>query len=156
MRARRKATAVLAVFIVALALAGCGGGKRLTREQFAVRVNALCDRYRPQAEVFERLAEAHAQPTLAQGARWYAQWTAGYEDLISRLSKLKPPSDEKEAVSRLIELANKQAQRYEQAGSALANGDVAGVNRIFSHTDAERSESIRLSKELGVNSCLKG
>jgi hypothetical protein len=150
MRKRRLVTAAVLAVATVLVLCSCGGGsKRLTKEEFAAKANALC-------AAFNKQVDAAGSPNSIQEVTAMVEKLLPLDKkLVADMEKLKPPADEEATVKRLIQLGNEQATRIEAMLAALKAGDMTKVNTLTSEGDANDKESKTLFGQIGVTECNK-
>ncbi|MGD0272704.1 MAG: hypothetical protein ABSB96_03125 [Gaiellaceae bacterium] len=151
MTKRRLGTIVLLALGAVLVLSSCGGGgsKRVTKEQFAAKANALC-------AAFNKQVNAVGNPTTIQEMIAMVNKLLPLDrKLVADFEKLKPPSNEEATVKRLVQLGNEQAARIEAMLAALKKSDMATVNTLTKGGDANDKESKTLFRQIGATECNK-
>lgn len=135
-----------------LVLSGCGGGggdKRLTKEEFAAKANALCTD-------FNKANSAAGNPSDVKGAiAYFEKLIPLYKKQVEGFGKLKPPADEETSVNRIITLGNEQATRAEDLVAALKKGDMTKANNLVAEGNTNSKETKTLFTELGATVCAK-
>lgn len=115
----RTTTAVCAITILALSLAGCGSSKTLTKAQYKVQADAICAKYAARtAALNPATGTPRAQVDVAIGE---------VADLIARevldLRALKPPADiSSDVTAMLTGMASGAATLREQRSAVLTSG----------------------------------
>jgi len=151
MKRNRKTTAAVVLFLSgAILLGGCGGGsKRLSKEQFAAKANALC-------AAFNKQVNAVSTPTTdAEALTSLGKLLPLDRKLVTDIKKLKPPASEEASVKRLVALGEEQAVRVADLIAAVKAKDKVKLNTIVSEGDANDKESKALFKKLGLTECAK-
>jgi hypothetical protein len=151
MQPGRSAVLVGALLVAgAIAVTGCGGGsKRLSKEQFAAKANALCT-------AFNAKVKAVGNPqTVADLTAAVEKLLPLDKKLVADFAALKPPADEEKTVKRLIQLGNEQSTRIEKMLAALKANDMATVTKLTTEGDANDKESKTLFRQIGVTECNK-
>ena len=152
---RRAALAVVGV----LAVAGCGGDDKPSRDEFAAEAEKVCADLEKQSD---RLSQS--EPENVQDIVKFAQDARGTaEDAVQRIGDLEVPDGEdgekaqawKDAVEReandqlipALEDLEKAAQDEDDQALAAAAQRLQGI---------ETAESDRLARELGAEGCANG
>jgi hypothetical protein len=150
---KRKRTVAMTVFLlsVAIVLGGCGGGgsKRLTKEQFAAKADALCAAYNK---------HVNAVPTPKSDAEAMASLEKLLplnRKLVADVKALKPPASEEATVKRVVTLGEEQAVRIDDLIAAVKAKNKTKLNTIIKAGDANAKESKALFKQLGLTECQK-
>ena len=154
MKRNRKTTSMMVLLVSSvIVLGGCGGGgsgKRLTKEQFAAKADALC-------AAFNKKANAGPTPKTDADAEASLEKLIPLDrKLIADINKLKPPASEEATVKRVVTLGEEQAARVEDLIAAVKAKDKPKLNTLISAGDKNDKESKALFKQLGVTECQKG
>ena len=151
MTKRRLGTVALLVIGAVLVLSSCGGGssKRLTKEQFAAKSNALC------AAFNDQVTAAGTPTTIATAIVMYKKLLPFDKKLIADVKKLKPPANEAADVKRGIVLQEEQAARAEALIAALEKNDIKQATKLAAESDATQKESKAIFIKLGAAECAK-
>ena len=135
-----------------LVLSSCGGGgsKRLTKEQFAAKADALC-------AAFHTKVYAIPAPTTADETVAYLEKLLPLDEkLIADIGKLKPPANEKATVKRVAAIGEEQSiTRVENLIDALKAKDQAKVKTLLAEGGKNASEMKALFEQLGITECQK-
>ena len=134
-------------------LAGCGssGEKRLSKDEYARRADAICAR-------FNRQQPSLANPqnvTVQQVERLASRTIPLLDRTIADLRRLRPPKDEHELADRWI--ASLRRLRVDAAkirDRAKAN-DLAGVGALVGPSTQDERTSEELAARLGTTVCSK-
>ena len=149
----RRLAAIAALLVLTGLAAACGGddgGNRLSRAAYARRADAICRTFR------ERTAKLGKVRTMAQLARVSDQSLPLFDDALHDLRKLKPPAAEQETADRwLAQLERIRGDIKELRDAARAN-DLARVQGVVPHADADNKRSNKLAKQLGMRACGSG
>ena len=139
---------MLAVALVA-GCGGGGGGKRLTRDEYATKADAICGKYTQQTK-------ALANPKSLSDLAVVADKTLPILDhAISDLRKLKPPANEQSTVDQwLAQVANLKGDLKEIRDKAKTN-DVQGVQAVVPQATRHNRASNQLATQLGMKVCNK-
>ena len=140
---------LLALVVLALGAAACGGGggDRLTRAELATEANAIC-------QEFDQKIEALGAPTSIDDIESFADRSAEIaRDGRDELADLNPPEELEADYDRLLETLDEAIENIERIGEAAADGDEAEVGRIAEEGEAKDEDSDRLARELGLDDC---
>jgi hypothetical protein len=142
-RPRRAAPAIL---LLALALAGCGGGGRLSHNAFVARVDALC-----KASVAE--VKKVEKPTSAAGLpRYLADVRPIQSRFLERARKLRPPARDEPVWRQALAFDRRVLHQYDLMGAAARRGDEKAVARIGRGL-AALPERNPYERRLGMKGC---
>jgi len=110
--------AAVASLSLALLLAGCGGGGRMSLEDFRTEANAVC------AETEQRLRELPPPQDSAEGVAAYAEGAIPIlEERHEQLQELEPPEEEEVAYDALVEEAGNELEALRDLREAAAGSD---------------------------------
>jgi hypothetical protein len=134
-----------------LVLSGCGGGgssdKRLTKEQFTAKANALC-------VSFNKANQAAKTPKgIAETITYLEKLTPLYEKRIAGFDKLKPPTSEEATVNQIATLEKKEASLANKLLAALKKNDTATANTLAASGNANSAKVKSLYETLGITEC---
>ena len=140
---------LLALPLVLALAAGCGssGEKRLSREEYATRADAVCRTYNSGTRGL-------GTPTSMRALARVAGWSLPFLDRALRdLRRLRPPKDE-EAVTRrwLRQLSLLRGDVVRIRDRARAN-DANGVRAVVPAATTRNESFSRLAAELGMTVC---
>ena len=139
--------AIGAVFV--LCSCGGGGGKRLTKEQFADKANALC-------ASFSKSEKAAGNPSsVAQAITYFEKLTPLYEKRVAALDKLKPPADEEATVNKIVSFEKNETSLAKQLLAALKKNDTTKANKLVASGNSNSGKTKALYKQLGITGCAK-
>ena len=148
----RLGTLALLVIGAVLVLSSCGGGgsKRLTKEQFAAKADALC-------AAFHKKVNAVPTPTTADETVAYLEKLLPLDEkLIADIKNLKPPANEEATVKRVGALGEEQSiTRVKNLIAALKANDQAKVKTLIAEGDKNANEMKALFEQLGITECQK-
>ena len=136
---------MLAVALVA----GCGGGggKRLTRDEYATKADAICGKYTQQTK-------ALANPTNLSDLAGVADKTLPILDhAISDLRKLKPPADEQSTVDQWLTQVENLKGDLQEIRDKAKTSDVQGVQAVVPRATQDNKQSNQLATQLGMKIC---
>jgi len=146
MKINRLGVVALLAIAAVLVLSSCGGGgdKRLTKEQFAVKANALCATFSKQVNSLDQL-------TLRIDL--YRKLIPHAQELIAGLKKLKPPADEEADVKKAIALNERQLDRARAIIAALKKRAGSTVIQLETQGFTTQSEIGKIFNKLGATEC---
>ena len=141
----------LLVIGMVLVLSSCGGGssKRLTKEQFVTKANALC------ASFNKEVNKAGDPTTPAQAIAYFNKLLPLDKKLVGGIDKLKPPSSEEANVNRIVALGKEEIARAEATLAAIKKNDLTLANKLTAENKTKSTESKTLFNKLGINECAK-
>lgn len=139
---------LLAISLLALVAAGCGGGgDPLTKEEFTRQANEVC-------QEFDRKIDELGAP---EGLGEIEDFTDRSADIArggrDELAELEPPEELDEDYDRLLEMLDEEIEDVERLGEAAADGDEDEVRTIIAEGTAKSEASDRLALELGLDDC---
>jgi hypothetical protein len=141
--------AVLALAVLLVASAGCdsGGEKRLSREEYAQRADAVCRRT-------NRLTQPPRNVTSMPALARFADRTlAPLDRALKDLRSLRPPEDEQSTVDAwLRQLARLRADAVRIRDLARAN-DARGVSTVAVAATQRNERFKQLATRLGMTVC---
>ncbi len=130
-------------------LAGCGGGKALSRQEYASKADAICGKSSQQVKALARPSN------LADLAKVADTALPILDHAISDWRKLKPPKDEEKIVGQWLGQAeNLKADLTEIRDKAKSN-DLQGVQAVVPKAQQHDARSKELATELGMTVCNK-
>lgn len=146
------------VLVLSLLLfAGCGGNggggtgskgpKRLTRQQYAAKADAICGRY-------SRLTRSLGHPKSLTGlAKAFDRALPLLEGELAELQRLKPPKGEQHMVDRW--LAQSQVLKHDllELRNAAKAKNRKGVENAFARASVNGRQANRLAARLGMKVC---
>ena len=153
---KKRRLVIMGLFAIGtvLVLCSCGGGgsdngKRLTKEQFAAKANAIC-------VSFNKANSAAGTPaSIKEAIAQVEKLTPLYEKRVSDLAKLKPPANEEATVSRIVALETKRTSLVKEVLAALKKNDVVAANKLVQSGNADSKEAKSLYPKVGLTECGK-
>lgn len=137
------------IALVAVLLAGCGGGKGkpLSKEEYASKADAICAKYNQQTK-------ALASPqNLSDLAKLADKTLPILGNAIRDISKLTPPASEKALSDQwLTQVRNLEDDLREIRDKAKA-GDTQGVQAVAPKATEHNAQSNQLATQLGMSVC---
>jgi hypothetical protein len=145
-----------AVPLVALAVAGCGGDDKPSREEFARNADQVCRDLERQSEELSRNEPESVRQVVDFAKR--ARSTA--EDAVRRVRELEVPEGEDGEKARewqaavTAEAENELIPALDELQKAAeANDEQALLAAVQKIQDVEATRSERLARELGMQEC---
>lgn len=136
--------------ILAIAvLAGCGGsgGKRLTKQEYASKADAICGKYNQDVQALQNPSD------LSELARVADRTLAILDSAIRDLKKLRPPASEQETVDQWLEQVEKLKQDLTEIRDSAKANDMQAVQAVVPKAEQHNSRSNELATELGMSVC---
>jgi protein-tyrosine-phosphatase len=152
MTKRRLGTLGLLALSAVLLLCSCGGGsssKRLTKEQYAAKADALCAAFNTQVKAIG------TPKTMTAILASFDKILPLDKKLIADVKKLNPPANEAAAAKRVVTLGDEQATRVADLIAAIKAKDMTKMNTLIAAGNANQKESKALFTQLGVTECQK-
>jgi hypothetical protein len=145
----RRASILLLTVVVAAGCGGNAGGKRLTREEYAQKADAICAKYNEQTRKLQN-------PTsLSELAKVADDTLPILDSAVSDLRKLKPPSDEQPTADQWLgQIENLKGDLQEIRDKAKSN-DMQGVQAVVPKATQHNAKANQLATQLGMNTCNK-
>lgn len=140
------------LLVVALAVAlvaGCGGGggKRLSRTEFAAKADAICRKY-------DRLSQSISNPTsLAELAAAVDKLTPLLDRSVKDLRTLRPPKDEQATADRWIDQLGAIRNDLTKVGDRAKKKDTKGIQAALRAGGADQQRGNQLAGRLGMTDC---
>ena len=152
MKKRRLGIVGLLAIGLVLVLSSCGGGssKRLTKEQFAAKANALCVSFNNEVK------KAGSPKTTAEAITYFNKLLPLYKKRVNGIDKLNPPASEEANVNRIVTLEKEQVARVDALIAAIKKNDVTQANKLVKEGNTNGRKSKTLYTKLGIKECAKG
>ena len=146
----RRAVAALSLVIAFVAGCGNGGEKRLSKEEYARRADAVCRRYNQATRPF---GSPRSMAALARVANRSLPFV---DRAIRDLRALKPPKDEEQVARRwLRQLTLLRRDVVHIRDRARAN-DARGVQAVVPAATRRNERFTELATQLGMTVCNRG
>lgn len=138
-----------AAALVAL-LGACGGGDRLSREEFRTEANAVC------AETERRLRELPPPEDSPEGVTRYAEQAAPLlDERHERLRELVPPEEDETAYDALIEEAGAELAALRDLEDAASRSDAQAAAEAASRGRVATVRVNVLAVRLELGDCVR-
>jgi hypothetical protein len=140
--------ALVLALATTLALVGCGGeAKRLSREEYAQKADAIC------AEGNRKTEQLPSPGNLPELADVTNKTLDILDDALNELRKLKPPKDEQKLVDQwFAQFETLKDDLAEIRDKARAN-DLAGVQEVAERAQNHNARANELGTTLGMSVC---
>jgi hypothetical protein len=147
LRVRRAYPLVLAAVVIA----GCGGsnGSRLTREEYAAKADAVCQRYKQKSDA---LSSPTTLPGLATVADRLLPLLHGAR---GELRSLRPPTDEEATANAWLDDFDVIIADVQKIRDTAKAGDRAGVGAAATRAQTHNAHADELARQLGMTVCSK-
>jgi hypothetical protein len=130
--------------------AGCGGGGRLSHGAFVKRADAVCSAYN--ARVKPRVITPRSYDAIE---RYVDETLPLYTAALQKLSALKPPSSDAQAVRTWLAADRRVARAVRALGVAAQQRNFPAVSAAASRAQLAASESRQAAANLGMQVCGK-
>jgi hypothetical protein len=139
---------LVAVTVVLLALAGCGGGgDRLSRAEFVEQATAICD------SVDERIAAVGEPQSLEEIETLGREVREILDDGLGDLRALRPPEDLEASFDRYLERGDDTLDQLDRLVAGAEAGDRAAVERAGAEVEEIAADAERLATAAGIPAC---
>ena len=129
-------------------VAGCGGGgKRLTREEYAAKADAICAESKRRTKPFE-----HPR-TLPQFERSAEKIHSIFEETASELRKLRPPESQQALADRWLESLDVLKNDLERLQERAKERDRNGLQAVAQTAMGHDKRANDLATQLGMRVC---
>jgi hypothetical protein len=145
---RRLALLGLVIVAVASACGGGGGGGRLSAEEYASKLGAIC------ADYNNFQASVSPPTSTAEIPAWTEKVLPHFRDAVSRAKKLKPPEDEQAQVNEFLSIADQEGDVLEEVRDAAKAGDEGKFQQLNTRGKALDARSDNIARRLGANDCV--
>ena len=134
-------------------LAGCGssGEKRLSKDEYARRADAICTRFNHQQPSLPNLQNV----TVKQVERLASQTIPILTRTIADLRRLPPPKDEEQLADRWIGSLRRLRVDATQIRDRAKANDLAGVAALVGPSQRDERLAEQLAARLGTSVCSK-
>jgi hypothetical protein len=136
--------------LLALAVAGCGGGggdDRLTKDELISQANAICLDY-------GRKVKALDDPRTLTDLSVYAKSAhQALADGLAQLRKLHPPDELQTRYETWVAAGDRALERIDELQKAADKGDQAEIGRLVNAAQREDARNDRMAQQLGMTDC---
>jgi hypothetical protein len=142
---------LLAVALVVVVAAGCGGGdKRLSRQQYASKADSVCTRYNRQIRAVQRPS------SLPDLGRSIDKLLPSFERALADLRRLKPPESEQATATRWLAQVDRLEGDLKAVRDQAKRNDLQGVQAAGQRGARDNDRGNALAAKLGMTVCSKG
>ena len=142
---------ILAGAAVVVLAAGCGGGeKRLSREEYSKRADAICSKYNAKIKALGQPGSIRALPRYVDRALPVAR--KGTEEL----RRLEPPKDEEKTANEWLDQNDSAVGALERLRDAAKHADRSGIQAALTEAAAANRAANRFARQLGLRICAQG
>ena len=141
---------ILAGAAVVVLAAGCGGEKRLSREEYSKRADALCSKYNAKIKALGQPGSIRALPRYVDRALPVAR--KGTEEL----RRLEPPKDEEKTANEWLDQNDSAVGALERLRDAAKHADRSGIQAALTEAAAANRAANRFARQLGLRICAQG
>jgi hypothetical protein len=135
--------------IVVAAGCGGGGGKRLSRDQYASKADAVCRKYNAQAKLLV------APTNLSELGKAFDRALPLLEKAIKDLRKLKPPESEQARADQWLTQVENLKDDLAEIRDKARDNDEQGVQATFRKATQDDQRGNQLATKLGMTACNK-
>jgi hypothetical protein len=140
--------ALVLALATTLALVGCGGeAKRLSREEYAQKADAIC------AEGNRKTERLPSPGNLPQLANVTDKTLDILDDALSDLRKLKPPADQQKIVDQWLAQLETLTDDLEEIRDEARDNDIQAVQAIAERAQDHNARANELGTTLGMKIC---
>ena len=141
----------LALAVAVVAVTGCGGGDRLSREEYARQADEICRKYEAELhEVEQELVRAESPDDVAAAID---RGIPVVERGVADLRALEPPEELQDDVERWLELNEENAKTLERLRDAAHENDAAELQRVATEADENERRADELARKIGLDDC---
>src|ERR687884_1274519 len=133
---------ILAGAAVVVLAAGCGGEKRLSREEYSKRADAICSKYNARIKALGQPGSIRALPRYVDRALPIAR--KGTEELRG----LEPPKDEEKTANEWLDQNDSAVGALERLRDAAKHADRSGIQAALTEAAAANRAPNRFARQL--------
>ena len=137
--------------LASIVLAGCGGsnGSRLTREQYAAKADAVCQKYKQKSDPLSSPTTLHGLASVAD------RLLPLLHDARGELRALRPPADEQATANEWLDAFDVIVDDVKKIRDSAKAGDRAGVGTAATRAQRHNGRANELAAQLGMTVCSK-
>jgi hypothetical protein len=139
------------VVVLVVALAGCGDGRAIGKEEFVSKLNAMCVDFSAREQ---RIGEPQSLADLAEKGLLVAD--AFDEAIAEKIGDLEAPDEIAGQAERLTEIAGQQSDTLRALANAARNNDLAKVQELSEKNAVLNREATVIARKLGATACATG
>ena len=134
-----------------MSAAGCGAGSRITKEQYVLRLSAMC------RDFAAREKTIGAPQTLADLRQKEPRILGAFEKaILDKVRTLRAPHEIAAQANRLVELANRQREVFRELIVAAQKNDSSRVEALGARNAGLNAEANSIARDLGALACAGG
>jgi len=139
----------VAFVLLVLIAAGCGGGSRLSKTDYAKRADAICSKYNAKINALGRPGGIKALPSYVDRALPIAR--NGNDELRG----LKAPKSEEKTAKEWVDQNDAVVAAMERLRDAAKGGDRSGIQVALTEAGTANRAANRFARRLGVRVCAR-
>lgn len=139
--------ALIVLTAVVAALSGCGGGDRLSQDEWVRESDAICKR------VNDRLEETAQPETMAELVTVLEEGLADVRAAVTDLRELEPPQEIESEVDAWLERVEAAAGQIEIARDAAREKDEVALSKALEAGTEVNDDSNARARKLGLKDC---
>jgi hypothetical protein len=143
----RLASLLALLTILFLTACGGGGGKRLTKEEYASKADAICAKGNQQTKVLQNPSNLSELADVAD------KTIPILDNTIRDLRKLKPPANEQDTVDQWLAEVGKLRDDLTGIRDRAKDKDMQGIQTVATKAQEHTMRSNELGTELGMKVC---
>jgi hypothetical protein len=143
----RWASALLLALLLAAGCGGGGGSKRLTRDQYAAKADAICAKCKQQLKVPRGIS------SMSELAAAVDKTSPALAKALDEIRKLKPPADEQATVDEWLAQAENVEGDVKEIRDKAKSNDMQGALNALSKGNRHNAQSRELATQLGMKVC---
>lgn len=138
---------LLATPAFVLALAGCGGEERLSKNEYVRQADAICAKY-------ERRLDSIPEPrSLREVSPFIERGLPLAKDELAELEELRPPEADEAKVARLLAQVKETITELERLRDAAAARDRAAAETAAARVEEASGRASKLARGYGLEEC---
>jgi len=146
---------ILGGLTVAAAIAGCGGGGGLSKDEYVSKADAICSDANKALEKMAKdatgLQNASSQEEALAGARdLFADAKKEAQPYYDKLADLEPPSEIEDDANRYVDSVKRSIDVIDEASKVKT---VEELNTVGAKIDRITGEQDKLARKLGFKDC---
>lgn len=148
--AKMASVLVRGVVVLVVALAGCGDGGAISKEEFVSTLNAMCEDFSAREQ---RIGEPQSLADLAEKGPLVAD--AFDESIAEKIGDLEAPDEIAAQAERLTEIAGQQSDTLHALANAARSNELSKVPQLSEKNGVLNREATAIARELGATSCVE-
>lgn len=143
----RRASLLALLTILFLTACGGGGGKRLTKGEYAAKADAICAKGNRQTNALPNPSNLSELADVAD------KTIPILDDAIRDLRKLRPPANEQDTVDQWLDEVEKLRDDLKEIRDKAKDKDMQGIQTVATKAQEHNMQSNALATELGLKVC---